>query len=81
MNPQYLREPFPRLARKAGIHKRVHAHALRHTHASELVREGVDVAAIQAQLGHASLVMTQRYIAKIAPQGARGMDAASQLHA
>ena len=43
----YLRRKIPELARAAGIHKRVHAHGLRHTHASELRAEGVDIAVIK----------------------------------
>ncbi len=49
----YVRALLPRLAKRAGIEKRVHAHGLRHTHAAELAREGVPVNMIQAQLGHA----------------------------
>tara|TARA_E500000318_G_scaffold30491_1_gene30277 strand:+ start:214 stop:789 length:576 start_codon:yes stop_codon:yes gene_type:complete len=58
----YLRRKIPELARAAGIHKRVHAHGLRHTHASELRAEGVDIAVIKRQLGHASLLTTIRYL-------------------
>ena len=36
----YVRTLLPRLARKAGIDRRVHAHGLRHTHAFELAGEG-----------------------------------------
>jgi site-specific recombinase XerD len=36
----YVRTLLPRLACKAGIAKRVHAHGLRHTHAFELATEG-----------------------------------------
>jgi integrase len=45
---------MPRLARRAGIEKRVHAHGLRHTHAAELALEGKPMNLIQAQLGHSS---------------------------
>lgn len=41
LNISYVRGLLPRLARKAGIEKRVHAHGLRHNHAADLVREGV----------------------------------------
>jgi hypothetical protein len=58
---------MPRLAAKANIEKRVHAHGLRHTHASELAREGVPMNVIQAQLGHSNLGTTSRYLAHIAP--------------
>ena len=68
LSPVYVRTMLPRLARKAGIDKRVHAHGLRHTHAAELASEGVPMNAIQAQLGHSSLATTDRYIRHIAPQ-------------
>lgn len=47
MKASYLKELLPRLARQAGIEKRVHAHGLRHTHAYELMMEGVEIAVIQ----------------------------------
>jgi len=65
---QYVRQALPRLARRAGIDKRVHPHGLRHTHAAELAREGVPVNMIQAQLGHSSLATTDRYLRHIAPE-------------
>jgi site-specific recombinase XerD len=58
----YVRTLLRRLALKVGIEKRVHPHALRHTHAAELVKEGVPVNLIQDQLGHASLATTDRYL-------------------
>ncbi len=57
-----MRALLPRLARKAGIEKRVHAHDLRHTHAFELACEGHPLHVIQAQLGHTSLATTDRYV-------------------
>jgi site-specific recombinase XerD len=57
----YVRTLLPRLARKAGIDKRVHAHGLRHTHAFELASENTPIHVIQAQLGHSSLATTDRY--------------------
>jgi len=68
LKPSYVRTALPRLAAKAGIEKRVHAHALRHTLAFELMMEGVPVPIIQRQLGHASLATTQRYLDHIAPK-------------
>ncbi len=59
---------LPRLAKRAGIEKRVHPHALRHSHAAELARERLPVNLIQAQLGHSSLATTSRYLAHIAPE-------------
>jgi site-specific recombinase XerD len=67
MKPSYVRALLPRLAGKAGLSRRVHAHALRHTFASELAREGVPVNQIQKQLGHSSLAVTSRYLDHISP--------------
>lgn len=63
----YVRELMARIGRKAGIEKRVHAHALRHAHAAELAAEGVPVNVIQKQLGHARLSTTDIYLRHIAP--------------
>lgn len=52
---------MPRLARRCGLMWRIHAHALRHTHAADLAIAGVPLLAIQQQLGHASLSTTSDY--------------------
>lgn len=68
LKPSYVRTLLTRLASKSGIDKRVHPHGLRHTHAYELMMEGVPVPIIQQQLGHASLATTDRYLRHIAPK-------------
>ena len=68
MSTAYVRQLLPRLGRKAGLAKRIHAHGLRHTHASELRREGKDIGAISKQLGHSSISTTARYLDHIAPE-------------
>lgn len=68
MPPSQLRALLPRLARRAGIAKRVHPHILRHTHAYELMMEDLTMPIIQRQLGHLSLETTDRYLAHIAPK-------------
>jgi site-specific recombinase XerD len=68
LKPSYVRTLLSRLASKTGIDKRVHPHALRHSHAFELMMEGVPVPIIQRQLGHASLATTDRYLAHLAPK-------------
>src|SRR3954465_12788249 len=67
VQPSYVRALLPRLASVAGISKRVHAHGLRHTHAAELALEGFPLNLIQAQLGHANLATTDRYLRHVAP--------------
>jgi len=47
---------FNRLKRKTGI--AVHPHMLRHTHATELIREGMEMAYVQKRLNHASIQTT-----------------------
>ncbi|PCH53996.1 MAG: hypothetical protein COC22_01210 [Flavobacteriaceae bacterium] len=61
----YVRHLMPRLAGRVGIDRRVHAHALRHTHAADLAIAGVPVLAIQRQLGHASLSTTSEYLKRV----------------
>jgi integrase len=54
--PQDFSEAFARLAKAAGI--RCTFHELRHTHASQLLRDGVPLPAVSARLGHASSAIT-----------------------
>ncbi len=68
LHQSYVRTTLPRLAKRAGIEKRVHPHGLRHTHSFELMMEGVPVPVIQQQLGHASLATTDRYLRHIVPK-------------
>ncbi len=50
-----------RYARQAGIERKVTPHAMRHSFATHLVDEGVDIRLIQEMLGHESPATTQRY--------------------
>ena len=63
----YVRALLPRLAKRAGITKRVHPHGLRHSHAAELANEGTSLHVIRQQLGHSSLAVTDRYIQALQP--------------
>jgi site-specific recombinase XerD len=65
LDQSYVRHLLPRLARRAGIEKRVHAHALRHTYAIELEREGAHLSAIRDLLGHSSAAVTDRYLRRL----------------
>jgi len=42
--------------------KRVTPHTIRHTFATQLIREGVDIATVKEILGHESITTTQKYV-------------------
>jgi integrase/recombinase XerC len=62
MLPVYARNLVRRLALQAGVEKRVHPHAFRHTFAFELERAGVPVTTISKLLGHRHVSTTSVYL-------------------
>jgi integrase/recombinase XerD len=68
LDSSYVRRLLPRLAARAGIDKRVHAHGLRHSMAAEMAQENVPINLIQDALGHSSLATTDRYLRHVHPQ-------------
>jgi len=68
LDSSYVRHLLPRLAKKAGIEKRVHPHGFRHSGAVRLLRAGADVAVISKALGHSNIATTDRYINHLHPQ-------------
>jgi site-specific recombinase XerD len=81
----YVRNLLKRLGLAAGLERRVHPHALRHTMAWDWAKAGVPMHVVQAQLGHESLATTGRYLAHIAPlnlaDAARGLTWPEQVPA
>ena len=50
------------VARQAGIIKDVHTHMLRHSYATHLLEDGVNIIAVQKLLGHSSIETTLEYL-------------------
>lgn len=65
LQTSYLRQLLGHLGQRAGIQRRVHPHALRHTFARDLYDEGVGIVHIQKALGHTHLATTSNYLASI----------------
>lgn len=61
LSPQCLRLRLHTLTRRSRISRRVTPHMLRHTAATLLLEEGVDMRFVQRLLGHASIATTQIY--------------------
>jgi site-specific recombinase XerD len=66
----YIRDMLKRLARQAGIERRVHPHAFRHTFAVEMARAGMPAPLLQRLLGHSNLGTTTTYLASLSPEEA-----------
>ncbi len=62
LTPRSIQRIVAKYAIKAGIiGKSVSPHTLRHSHATDLLRNGADIRSVQAMLGHSSVTTTQIY--------------------
>jgi len=57
-----VQQSFRLAAKKAGIIKDVSVHSLRHTYATHLLEQGVDIVTIKELLGHATIETTMMYL-------------------
>ncbi|HEV2826381.1 MAG TPA: tyrosine-type recombinase/integrase [Pyrinomonadaceae bacterium] len=61
ISTQGIANIISKFRREAGIERHITPHMLRHTVATLLLRNGVDIRVVQEFLGHASIATTQRY--------------------
>jgi site-specific recombinase XerD len=61
LSTQGIANIISQFRKDAGIDRHITPHMLRHTVATMLLRNGVDIRVVQEFLGHASIATTQRY--------------------
>ncbi len=62
MTRQAINKMLNEAALKAGIKKKIHPHILRHSFATELIRNGANLVAVKEMLGHSCITATEIYI-------------------
>ena len=61
LNESVINKALKRVCKLAGITKQVSSHTLRHSFATHLLQNGVDIRAVQCQLGHSDVKTTEIY--------------------
>ena len=56
-----LQKAVKRAAHRAGIHKHVTPHTLRHSFATTMLENGINIRVLQELMGHADVKTTERY--------------------
>lgn len=61
LTPRSVQRLIQVYAQEVGVSEHVTPHTMRHSFATDLLQSGADLRAVQALLGHSSVVTTQRY--------------------
>ena len=62
LSPRYVQKLIEKLRQQLDLDKTFTPHALRHSFATQLLMNGVDLRTLQMMLGHSSLATTQHYL-------------------
>ena len=62
LSPRYVQKLIEKLRQQLDLDKNFTPHALRHSFATQLLMNGVDLRTLQIMLGHSSLATTQHYL-------------------